>query len=217
MQWLSVVDFYWQRLGVASTERDRLRKELRDNLEVSLAEGASVEEIIAADPGQFARDVAEASEVPTGTLRADHRLTTWSFVTTALVGAFLGGLIALAVWYPPGTRIMDQVSYQDQGMVALGLHAGAACFALAGAMAAVRWRFRFHQHLRLVVGLTGVFLLLGGLASIFPTMALAASLGYSSQAPIVFNEVVLVLLFCTAGLLLARWVLGQVDRHTKAA
>jgi len=216
-QWLSVVDYYWQRLGVPTTERERLGDELRRDVQASLAEGASVEELIAVDPAQFASDIAEANEVPTAALRPDHALTTSSYVATALVGAVLGGLVALAVWYPPGERIMDQLSYQEQGLVALVLHCGAACFATAGAMVAVHWRFRFQRHLRLAVVLTGGFLLLAGVASIFPTMALAASTGYSTQTPIVIDEVGLVLLFCTAGLLLARWIFGRVDRRPDPA
>jgi hypothetical protein len=111
-------------------------------------------------------------------------------------------------------RLMDDfaLSYQQQGLFAVGLHAGAALIASAGAMFAVHRRFRFRRRQRLTVAVTGLFLLVGGAASVVPTMALAASVGYSSYPPIVITEVLVVLAFCTTGLLLARLVLSRADR-----
>lgn len=78
---------------------------------------------------------------------------------------------------------------------------------------AIRWRFRFHEGIRRTTLPTGLFLLLGGAASVAPTMALAASLGYANEAQVVALEVGIVFAFCVAGLLTARWILTSAQTH----
>jgi hypothetical protein len=109
------------------------------------------------------------------------------------------------------------VSRTAQGVLAVGLHALAACTCAVFAVAAVCWRFRFHSGIRRTAMVTGLFLLLGGAASVAPTMALAGSLGYSSQTPVLLLEVGIVLAFCVAGLGAARWILSVASGHSSAS
>ena len=209
--WVAVVSYYWQRQGVSDLHRARLRVDLERDLRVALAEGATVDALADADPNEFARELAEADGLPTTPLRADHTMTTTSFVLTALGGAVPGAVASAALLYPLGIRLLDslQLSPYGEGVFAVGLHVVAACLCAAVAMASIRWRFRFHEGIRRTTFLTGCFLLLGGAASVAPTMAFAASLGYPSEAQVVAQEVAIVIAFCAAGLLVARWVLTR--------
>lgn len=215
--WVAVVSHDWQRRGVSDEDRARLRVDLERDLRLALAEGATVDALVDADPNEFARELAEADGLPTAPLRPDHSLTTTSLIVTALVGALAGAVASVLLVYPVGFRILDglTLSYTGEGIFAIGLHVVAACICTAFAMAAVRWRFRFHQGIRRTTLLTGLFLLLGGALSVAPTMALAAGLGYNTGALVVLLEVGIVLAFCVAGLRTARWILTRKSRSTR--
>ncbi|MEA2641195.1 MAG: hypothetical protein QOF51_2589 [Chloroflexota bacterium] len=137
---------------------------------------------------------------------------------TALLGAGVGAGASLLLVYPPGLWFLDKltVSLTAQGVYAVGLHAVAASVSVVFAMAAVRWRFRFHSGIRHTAIVTGLFLLLGGAESVVPTMALAASRDYSSRAPVVLLELGIVLAFCVFGLGAARWTLTRMARPLSA-
>jgi hypothetical protein len=209
--WVAVVSYYWQRRGVSDQDRARLRVDLERDLRLALAEGATVDALVDADPNEFARELAEADGLPTAALRPDHSMTTTSLIVTALVGAIAGAVASAVLLYPLGLRLLDELalSVTGEGVFAIGLHVVAACICTVFAMAAVHWRFRFHKGIRRTTLLTGMCLLLGGAASVAPTMALAASLGYNNEAPVVVLEVGIVLAFCVAGLLIARWILTR--------
>lgn len=215
-EWVAVVSYYWQRRGISGEARARLRVALERDLRLALAEGATVDTLIDADPNEFAREIAEADGLPSAPLRPDHSLTTTSLLVTALVGALAGAVASVWLVYPLGYRLIDNLglSYSGEGAFSVGLHVLAACICTAFASAAVRWRFRFQRGIRRTTLLTGLFLLLGGAFSVAPTMALAASLGYSRDAHAVLLEVGLVLPFCVAGLLTARWILTRKPRPT---
>lgn len=217
--WVAVVVYYWQREGVSDQDRIRLRADLDHDLGQSLAEGASIDDLIAADPGEFAREVAEADGILTGPLRPHHEMTTRSFIGTALAGAVGGAFVAAIVVYPFGLYILDQLqlSLAGERTFALCLHVIAACLCTASAMLAVWWRFRFQNGLHRVVALTGIFLILGGAASVLPTIALAASIGYSTRALPVLVEIVIVVGFCIAGLRMAVWVANRDDKPARIA
>lgn len=216
--WIAVVSKQWQRRGVSDEDRARLRADLERDLRLSLAEGATVDALTSADAGVFARDLAEADGLAAAPLRPDPPMTTTAFIATALVGAVSGAVASLVLVYAPGLRLMDALTPSDpgQGRFALGLHVLAALICTAFAMAAIRWRFRFQPGIRRITLLTGLFLLLGGAASVAPTMALAASLGYDNSAPVDLLEVGIVIAFCIAGLRTARWIFTRRSRPTQA-
>lgn len=216
--WITVVSKQLQRRGVSEQDRARLRADLERDLRLSLAEGATVDALSSADAGEFARELAEADGLAATPLQPDHPMTTTSFIATALVGAAAGAGASLVLIYPPGLRLLDNLSlsYAGEGNFAVGLHVAAALSCTVFAMAAIHWRFRFQPGIRRITLLTGAFLLLSGALSVAPTMALAATFDYNAAAPVVLLEVGLVVAFCVAGLSAARWVQSRRPRPTRA-
>ena len=217
--WVAAVSYYWQRRGVSEQDRARLRVDLERDLRLALAERATVQALADADPNEFARELAEADGLPPASLRPDHSMTTTSLIVTALVGAMAGAVASALLLYPVGLRLLDNLtlSYPGEGVFAIGLHVVAACICTVFAMAAVRWRFRFHQGIRRTTLLTGIFLLLSGALSVAPTIALAASLDYNNEALVVVLEVGIVLAFCVTGLRTGLWILTRRSRFTSAS
>lgn len=206
--WIAAVSTYWQRRGVSEEDRARLQGELERDLQVALAEGAATEDLIAVDPGDFAREVAGAHGLVNATGRTDPLLTKSSFVGTALVGVLGGAIASVVLVYPLGIRVLDALplTFYGEGVFAMGLHVVAACICAVSAVCALRWRFRQHAGIRRSAMLAGPFLLLAGAVSVAPTMAFAVWLDYTISAAVVFTEVVIVLAFCIVGLLAAHWV-----------
>lgn len=209
--WLEVVSYYWQRRGVSDEDGARLRTDLERDLRSALADGATVDALVGEDPSDFARELAEADGLGATSLRPDHSMTTPSLLLTALIGMLVGAVASALLWYPAGLRLLEGLSLSNSVQVAfaVGLHVVAACICTVFAMAAVRWRFRFHGEIRRITIFTGVSLLLGGATSVAPTMAVAAILDYSSAATVVLLEVGIVLAFCVAGLRTAQWILTR--------
>ncbi|WP_134738256.1 hypothetical protein [Nocardioides sp. 503] len=205
--WVDVVDYYWQRATVPRGDRERLRVALEHDLASSVAEGASVEELVAADPAAFASEVAGADGIePRELLLPDPPLTDAGLLGTVLTGAAAGAATSLATVYPIGFDLMDQSSltYDQEGWAAVGMHGVAALVCLAAALASVWWRYRFRGRVRRTLLLTGGLLVVGGLVSIAPAMLLASATGYSSAAPVVLAEVGIVVGLCSLGVLAAR-------------
>lgn len=206
--WVDVVDYYWHRAAVDPVDRSRLRKELLGDLAASLAEGASVDELVALDPSVFASEVASADGQPAMSLRPDPVLTEKSLVTTMLTGAGARFLAALLSVYPIGIWAMDQsgADHGQQGWIVIGLHVLAAFVSLTSALAAVWWRFRFQAPARRTLGLAGTLFAVGGLASIAPTMAFANAFNFSGSFFVVMVEIGLVVGCCSLG----AWTAGRV-------
>lgn len=217
--WLNVVDYYWQRTGIVDADRLRMRAELRLDLDQALNDGACIDELTAVDPAQFAIDVAAADGTRPKSLRPDPEITDASLVSTVLVGAVAGGLLALLTVYPLGFAAMDKLStnYENEGWFALFLHVVAAATSVATAMGAVWWRFRFRGQIHRTLVLTGGLFTIGGLASIAPTIALARSLNYSNATPVVLLEIAIVVGCCSVGVLTARRLLNRQHHPTLSA
>ncbi|MDP3890739.1 hypothetical protein [Nocardioides sp.] len=215
--WVATVYHYWRRRGLSDPDRAQLRADLERDCRLALAEGATIDELTDADPDEFARELAEAAGLGYGVLRADPSMTATSFLVSALVGAVAGCIASLLLIYPIGTRLLDHLPLTDagEGVFAIGLHVVAACACTASAMGALRWRFRFHVGILRTTLLAGLFLLLGGAVSVAPTMALAASLGYSTAAHVVLQELGIVFAFCLSGLLTAFWIGTRPSRPTR--
>jgi hypothetical protein len=217
--WVNVVDYYWQRVVIAEVDRVRLRGELVRDLAQSLAEGASVDDLIALDPAEFAAEVAAADGIEARSLRPDPEITDRSLVGTVLAGATGGAVLALLTVYPLGIWLMNQSSadHEQQGWVALGLHVIAASVCLTAAMVAVWWRFRFRGQVRRTLALTGGLFALGGLVSVAPTVALAKALNYNSDPATVVVEIAIVVGSCSLGILAARRLLTGGEHKAVSA
>jgi hypothetical protein len=207
--WFDLVDRRWQRLRVPARDRARLRLEAEADVTQSLAEGAAVADLVTADPALFATEVAEADGVWPRVRRRD--LTTGSLLVTALGGAALTALVLWWSYYPAASSVMDSfaLDYDQQGRFAVGAHVVAALLCACGAAGAVRWRFRSDTRVNRTTWLTGLFLLLGGAASVGPTTAVAGALDYSTESSVVLLEILLVLGCCALGVLAARWVAAR--------
>ncbi len=216
--WIASVASYWERRGVSEADQTRLRAELERDLSLAVLEGAAVEDLIDADPSEFARELAEANGLTDASGRTDPTLTTTTFVVTAMVGAMVGAIASALLLYPLGVQVLDglPLTYSGEGVFAVGLHVVASCICAAFAAGALRWRFRRHAKINRTALIAGGFLLLGGAASVAPTMALAASLNYNNTAPVVLMEVGIVLAFCIAGLLAGQWVRTRTTRREGA-
>lgn len=206
--WIANVSSYWQRRGVSEGDRARLQTELERDLALAVTEGAAIDDLIAADPSEFARELAEANGLTNASGRTDPVLTTTAFVVTAMTGVLVGAIASALLVYSWGVPVLDALplTYSEEGVFAVGLHVVAACICAAFAAGALRYRFRRHAGIKRTALLAGGFLLLGGAASVAPTMALAASFGYNNTASVVLMELGIVVAFCVAALLVAQWI-----------
>lgn len=199
--WLDAVEARWRRTGIAGTTCARLRSELEADLSDALYSGAARDDLLAAEPYEFADQLARAHGLlGDGPVAGSARPTPAAFATTALLGALAG---AAAVWFvvwPVLNQATSTVS--DDTSVALFYSVGAVVV-LLGAAIAVRRRFRAYAGVRDVVGsLAG--LVAGSLAGLAPTLAISRALAYPSQPLLVLIEALPVLALAAAGILLAR-------------
>lgn len=216
-EWIDAVEARWASAGVTGARRAGLRADLVADLEQASADGAPVDELLAEDPAAFAARVARASEVPRSRLA---RRPAWRFSVPGLMLGLLGGavagfVLALFTVYPGGMYVSDELelSYEQEGWVAVGMHVLAAAFSLAGALMVLAWAFPVRASAaRTLVGL-GAGVLAGGVASIWPTMALAHRLDYSFAPGVVLLEIAMVVGFCLAGAWVAWKVLQRAPRR----
>jgi hypothetical protein len=207
-EWLTIVDYYWQRARVPEADRRRMRTDLEADLLQSLAGGATVDDLVAVDPADFAADLADAADVPARPPAPDPELADVSLLATVLLGAALGAVLAMVTVYRYGLPVMDgwSLSYEDQGLAAIALHAVAACVCVATTLVvvALRFRSRLREQLRSALAIIGLLFVLGGIVSIGPTVAFASTFDYSTSTDIVVTEVAIVLACCSLGVVVAR-------------
>lgn len=217
--WIADVSSYWQRRGVPEEDRARLQTELERDLALAVAEGAAIDDLVAADPSDFACELAEANGLTNASGRTDPALTTTAFVVTAMVGALVGAIASVLLVYSWGVPVLDALplTYSEEGVFAVGLHVVAVCICAAFGAGALRYRFRSHAGIKRTALLAGGFLLLGGAASVAPTMALAATFGYSTTTSVVLLELGIVIAFCLASLGVAQWLRTRTTQHPGSA
>lgn len=220
-QWIDAVEAHWASAGVTGARRTGLRAELVADLGQAATEGAPVEELVAEDPAAFAARVARASQVPRSRLA---RRPAWRFSVPGLMLGLLGGaaagfVLALFTVYPAGMYVSDELdlSYEQEGWAALGMHAVAAALALAGALTVLAWAFPVRASAARTLVALGAGVLVGGLVSIWPTMALAHRLDYSLALGVVLLEIAMVVGFCLAGAWVAWRVLQRTPRGVAPA
>lgn len=126
-------------------------------------------------------------------------LSTPSVVVTALVGCGVGALLAWRL-FPSQLAWTDTHSLEWQGTAALAVHLFNAALVLACALAAVYLRFRTASRLQDGLFRVGLGLVAGGVASLTPTVAYAASVEYSNEYVQVITEIAIAVMCCTVGL-----------------
>lgn len=205
--WVDRVDAHWRALGIADDLRIRLRRDLVADLGRALLSGAAADELVEADPRRFAEDVATAEGVEHATAAAwPHpvtRVDRLRLTLIALAGAFAGGLLSLVTVYPIGSRIIDEShgGYAMEGEMAMAMHVVAAVLAATCGGLAVRWHFRRQSDPERLGFAAGAGLLVSGAVAAVLTVAFARTTDYSTRTPVVFTELVLVVLVCACGLL----------------
>lgn len=215
------VEASWAAAGILGARRAVLRADLAADLEQARADGASVEELVAEDPVGFARRVAAAGEVPRMVLarRPAWRFSAGRLLLGLLGGAAVGFVLALFTIYPWGMPIYDRygTTPDREIWISLGMHVVAAVMSLAGALAFLAWAFPVRASATRTLVCVGLGVLVGGLLSIWPTMALADALDYSFALPVVLLEVVLVVGMSLAGALMAWKWLQRTPREATTA
>lgn len=215
------VEVVWASSGILGARRAALRAELVADLEQARGDGAPVEELLAEDPAAFARRVAAAGEVPRAALarRPAWRFSVGRLLLGLLGGAAVGFVLSLFTVYPLGMPIYDRygTTSDREIWISLGMHFVAAMMSLAGALAFLAWAFPVRASATRTLVCVGLGVLVGGLLSIWPTMALADALDYSFALPVVLLEVVLVVGMSLAGAWVAWKLLHRTRRESKPA
>ena len=202
LAWLEAVDTVWAEGGLTRRQRRNLRSELESSIVEGLWNGATDEDFVSDDPGQVARAIAIAHDLPLGTLRprrVDRASFRWSSLTGASIGAAAAWLWLLA------SPLMLPFTSSSSWIVAY-LVAGA--LPLTGAALAVQRRFHNAQHMQRLQLSAACGLLVGGILSAFPCWLVARSLGYPSFSVLVIPEILLALIIC-AGTADLAWRLAR--------
>lgn len=209
--WIDEVERAWTRLGVPGRERRRLSADLERDLEESVAVGADLDELLVEDTTTFARELALATEVELLATITRAPVTTWRLITTMIGGGIGGALLTWYVVFPVGLTALSEAP--EIAAIVILYVAAAACV-VAGALAAVRWRFRDDPAStpRRVIA-AGVGFVVGGLLGIAPTVGLSAAAGYSDALTVVLLLTVVAGSFCAAG----AWLALRVADHPRAS
>ncbi len=214
--WVQRVEDWWVAVGVRPPERARLLSELTDDLRQALRDGATVKDLVAEHPADFARTVASASQVAHSVRfwRPAWRFTPGRLVAVLTAGAAVGFALSLFLVYPMASRLFAQgwMTPEREAPVALALHALTAAVCLACAVAAASSTFPREVGDRRTVVALAAGLLGSGAVSIWPTMRFARAFDYATAAPVVLTEVALEVGCCSLGVLAAWRLLGRRRR-----
>lgn len=209
-QTLATADRAWRRHGVRRDDRVALAADLRLDLESAAADGVGPAQLLGGDVPGFARRLADEA----GVRREPPEFG--RLLGTALAGAALGALLGYFAWRlgaPEALRLPDLES-SIPVQVAVGIYYGIpAAGVVAGAVAAVRYRLRELARIRATTHAMLLLLPLAGLIVTPVTMGFAWSTGYSTSAPVLLAEVLLVAGALGGATVLARrWALRE-DGH----
>lgn len=200
--WVEEVELALDKLRIPARARRLLAVELQRDLEESWRAGADLNSLLDPDAMGFAQSLARANDLGPVTPPSAPKATLRSVITTALAGGVLGAFISWNLVYPVGSQMLPNAPLV--GALIL-LHGTAATITVAAAVLAVRWRFRDQSSVvdRSTLIHLGAGFLVGGLLSIPPIVAFAATTGYSSASIVVLAEATIAALFCAAGIALA--------------
>jgi hypothetical protein len=216
-QTLSTADHAWRAYGVRAADRAALAADLRLDLESAAADGVGPAQLLGADVPEFARRLADEA----GVHREPPELGL--LLGTALVGATLGasvGFAALTLAAPFAVDFVDPpTGARIPVQVAVTVYYGIpAAIVLAGALVAVRYRLREVARIRATTRAMALLLPLAGLLVTPIVMAFAAMTDFSTSAPVVVTEVLIIAAALAGATVLARrWALREPAEPTRAA
>ncbi|MEU8233631.1 hypothetical protein AB0C12_28950 [Actinoplanes sp. NPDC048967] len=206
---LATADRAWRQHGVQRADREALAADLRLDLESAAADGVAPERLLGEDVSTFARRLADEA----GVRREPPELG--RLIGTTLTGAALGAAVGYAFFVlffqvaartfdmPRGTHVPVQVAVA----VFYGIP---AVIVVVGAVTAVRYHLRALPRIRATVHAMCLLLPLAGIVITPITMGFAALTGFSTWAPVVLTEMLLVLAALAGATVLARrWALRE--------
>lgn len=206
---LATAERAWRAHGVGRADREALAADLRLDLESAAADGVGPAQLLGEDVPGFARRLADEA----GVQRRAPELR--RLLGTALVGVALGAAAGFGVFlglYRLMTVLFDQPRGLDAPVqVEVALYYGfPAAFVVLGAVATVRIHLRELPRIRATANAMALLLPLTGIVITPVTMAFAWTTGYSTSAPAVFAEVLIVLAALAGATVLARhWALRE--------
>jgi len=206
---LAIADRTWRHHGVQRADREALAADLRLDLESAAADGVAPDRLLGEDVSTFARRLADEA----GVRREPPELG--RLIGTALTGAVLGAAVGFA-FFVLFFRIVVGLLDMPRGLhmpvqVAVAIYYGIpATIVVAGAVAAVRYHLSAVPRIRATVHAMCLLLPLAGIVVTPITMGFAALTGYSTSAPVVVAEMLLVLAALAGATVLARrWALRE--------
>ena len=206
---MAVAEQAWRAYGVRRADRATLAADLRLDLESAGADGVGPAQLLGADVAGFARRLADEAGVrrmPPEHLRV---------LGTALVGAALGAALGFAVMllvFSSFVRFFDSPRWLDVPVqLAVAVYYGIpAVIVVVGAALTVRVRLRDLPCVRSTVKAMSLLLPVAGAVITPVTMAFAWWTGFSTSAPVVLFEVLMVLAALAGATVLARrWALRE--------
>ncbi|MGW4940156.1 hypothetical protein ACWEOZ_01000 [Actinoplanes sp. NPDC004185] len=206
---LTTADRAWRHHGVQRADREALAADLRLDLESAAADGVAPQQLLGEDVPAFARRLADEA----GVRREPPELG--RLVGTSLTGAALGAAAGFAFFlllFRAAGRFFDTPGRTHVPVqVAVAVYYGIpAVIVVVGAVAAVGYHLRALPRIRATVHAMCLLLPLAGIVITPITMGFAALTGFSTWAPVVLTEMLLVLAALTGATVLARrWALRE--------
>jgi hypothetical protein len=213
---LAAVDKAWRAYGVGPADRVALADDLRFDLREAVADGRTPQDLLGPDVAAFARRLADEAGVER--IPAENGRLLGSATLGATLGAVAAFLVLMA--YP---LLFQNFDIPHPARVPIQVAVGAfygipAVVVLAGALIAVRVRLKDLPQVRPTVHAMAVLLPLAAIVITPITMGFAWTTGYSTSAPVVLIELVLVAGTLAGAIVLARrWALRERPTPMPAA
>ncbi|MFC0534153.1 hypothetical protein [Phytohabitans kaempferiae] len=201
-------DREWRRMRVVEQDRIALRVDLRRELVGAAVDGTPPDELIGPDIGLFARELAQSAGV---------RQVSYEFRRLLLIG--LGGaapglvLAWLMIWH----WWLVPLPFGDGPMQWVGRYVVSIVVFLGGVLVAIHRGMREDPVRGRTVAAIAVAIPVAGALATPVTMWLAARAGYSTAAPVLLVEVLVMGAALAGGAVLARrWALAPMLRQGAA-
>ncbi len=199
--WVRLVQSRWAATGVSRVDRTVLLRQLLQDLASARAEGATINELVATPPAEFADSCA-----------AGLMSRSAGIDILPLLGVCLGtGVVAVgAAWFAlkAGVQALDdaRAGILDAPWFGLSVDLFLALAVLATMVCAVRWTFRLQKETAKLVPRLAVALAGASLFGFAAASAYGARWGYSVRPDVVGVEVLIMLVFLALAATLAqRW------------
>lgn len=176
------VEKVWIRLGVAPTARRRLVLQLEADLAAAHNAGASVADLVSADPVAFAVELAQSEDVVL--MAPPPEPTRQAVILTAILGGIAGAAFA---WVfietgPVGDLVFGQGPGLREKYAWIPLQTLAVLVTLTGIAGSVWWRFRAAPGVRNLALRTTSLAAVGGVVAFMPLVGFAWATDYSTSA-----------------------------------